>query len=349
MTYSKGMRGRLRRTVTRATCAARAAAGVLRHRVGGIPRPVLVGIDVTNQCNLSCQYCHREALAEREELDTASATALLSRLVQAGMRVAVLSGGEPLTREDLPALLDPLRGAGVFVAVNTNGALLPRRIDVMDRLDLAKISFDGPEDVHDALRGKGSHAAAMRGVEAARRRCLPVKLNCTLTRHNVARVEEILTFCREQDLAIKFQPVSGAHAAGDDAAHLAPERPSYLRALDAIRRDKARSGSPVVNSHAALRHQATWPHGAPISCAAGRVYGRVDLQGRLYPCTMRQFEGPFVELAGRPIHEAMAEVAVAGCAACWCSSTMELNLLLDGNLGAALAERNALWRGGGRG
>ena len=249
---------------------------------------------------------------------------------------------------DLPALLGPLRRAGVFVAVNTNGTLLPGRNRVMDRLDLAKISFDGPEDVHDALRGEGSHAAALRGVEAARRRCLPVKLNCTLTRHNVERVEEILAFCREQDLAIKFQPVSGAHAPGEGAAHLAPGARAYLRALETIRRDKDRSGSPVVNSHAALKHQATWPHGAPISCATGQIYCRVDLRGRLYPCTMRQFEGPFVELTGRSIPEAMAQVAVAGCAACWCSSTMELNLLLHGNLRAALAERNALWRAGGR-
>lgn len=340
------MRGPLLRTVTRAACAARAGAGILRHRLSRVPRPVLVGLDLTNRCNLKCRYCERDTLAGPEELNTGALLDVVHRLARAGMRVTVLSGSEPLMREDLPRLLRALRGHGVFVAVNTNGTLLPQRPDVLDGLDLAKVSYDGPEEVHDALRGTGSHAAALAGVEAARRRHLPVKLNCTLTRDNVHRVEEILNFCRQERLAIKFQPVSGAHASPEGAVRLAPERPAYLEALAAIRSDKDRPGSPTVNSLAALDHLTTWPAGAPLSCAAGRVYCRVDTRGRLYPCTMRQFLGPHVALEARPISEAMAEVAMSGCAQCWCSSTMELNLLLDGNLLAALGERNALWRTG---
>lgn len=321
---------------------------MLRHTMLGRPAPLLVGWDVTNRCNLSCGYCHRQPLAQQPEMETAAARALLQRLVNAGMRVCVLSGGEPLLREDLPGLTHLLRRSGVFVAMNTNGALLPRSPGVMDDLDLVKISYDGPPAIHDSLRGDGAHQRAMEAVDAARARGLAVKLNCTLTRHNVGHLPQILDFCRRRRLAIKFQPVSGAHDAGHDLSPLAPDEADYQAAIRAIRRDKGRRGSPVVNTHAALDYQATWPRGRPLECVAGEVYCRINTAGQMYTCTMLQFAGEALDLGGdRDLADAMRRGARSGCSACWCSSSMELNLLMHGNLLGALRERHALWRGGG--
>ena len=105
-------------------------------------------ISVTDRCNLRCQYCMpekeyvwlpREALLRFEEI-----SALVDIFLELGVDKVRLTGGEPLSRNDLPALIEVGRAAGLYVNLVTSGLGLTReRLQqlVTAGLDHIKLSF----------------------------------------------------------------------------------------------------------------------------------------------------------------------------------------------------------------
>jgi MoaA/NifB/PqqE/SkfB family radical SAM enzyme len=170
-----------------------------------------------------------------------------------------------------------------------------------------------------------------------------VKLSCTLTSRNLPRLDAILETCRREGLPVKFQPASGAHAGNTGLPDLGPEPGAFRQAIRRLRAEKDRPGSPVVNSRASLAYLETWPAGRRLPCVAGRIYCRVAADGSMYPCTMIQ-GGPRVALPWPGVADAMRAVARPGCASCWCTSVLELNLLLEARRPSDLLDPRALWR-----
>jgi cyclic pyranopterin phosphate synthase len=138
-------------------------------------------ISVTDRCNLRCAYCMpadaypddhaflpRSALLCFEEITRVAAAA-----VALGVRKLRVTGGEPLLRRDLPALVAQLAALpGVEdIALTTNGHLLPRHAAALRRAGLHRItvSLDSLDDaVLAAMNGAGARAApVLAGIAAA--------------------------------------------------------------------------------------------------------------------------------------------------------------------------------------
>jgi radical SAM protein with 4Fe4S-binding SPASM domain len=134
------------------------------------PAPHSCVWEITLACNARCVHCGSSAGRAREgELDGREALALCDGLVGMGVAQVTLSGGEPLRRPDWPDIAGRLVRGGVVVDMISNGlALDPEVARVAARIGLAGVtlSVDGPEAIHDELRGvRGGFAKA---VEAAR-------------------------------------------------------------------------------------------------------------------------------------------------------------------------------------
>ncbi len=69
----------------------------------GSSRPPVVIWNLLRRCNLTCKHCYATSADSvfRDELDTPAALQVIDDLHDAGVRVLILSGGEPLLREDL--------------------------------------------------------------------------------------------------------------------------------------------------------------------------------------------------------------------------------------------------------
>ncbi|MCD7083016.1 radical SAM protein, partial [Pseudomonas sp. MAFF 311095] len=92
----------------------------------GSNRPPVVIWNLLRRCNLTCKHCYATSADSvfRDELDTAAARAVIDDLQAAGVRVLILSGGEPLLRDDLFQLSAYARDKGFFLALSTNGTLI---------------------------------------------------------------------------------------------------------------------------------------------------------------------------------------------------------------------------------
>jgi hypothetical protein len=67
---------------------------------------MLISWNSTNQCNLYCEHCYRDAGARlEEELSTAEACKMIQEIKEAGFKIMIFSGGEPVMRPDIYELI----------------------------------------------------------------------------------------------------------------------------------------------------------------------------------------------------------------------------------------------------
>ena len=118
-----------------------------RRAVGSyfLQRPLCVSFEVTRNCNAFCKHCHLGGRMEEEE--RATPEELASRNLELRPVVSMVSGGEPLLRNDLIEILKAIKqqGKARHMVLTTHGALLNRKKYERIReagVDLISLSFD---------------------------------------------------------------------------------------------------------------------------------------------------------------------------------------------------------------
>jgi MoaA/NifB/PqqE/SkfB family radical SAM enzyme len=131
-----------------------------------------LSIELTTRCTSACRHCFARAGLPRDVcLSLDSARSICEEGFAAGFRHLHLSGGEPLLWNGLWDLLDDVFVRGYrSVFMNTNGLLMTA--PVVDRLAQypglrLSVSLEGPESLHDRIRGAGTHRRTAQGVERA--------------------------------------------------------------------------------------------------------------------------------------------------------------------------------------
>ncbi len=193
--------------------------------------PFLVIWEVTQACDLACLHCRASAQPDRNpsELSTNEGFALLERVREFGDPLMVFTGGDPLKRPDLFALLERSVSLGLRTTVTPSATplLTPQAVDRFARCGVARmaVSLDGPDALsHDGFRGvEGSFARTLGALEHARSIGLETQVNTTVTRHNVARLREVANLVEgygSRLWSVFFLVVTGRAMANMD---LAPE------------------------------------------------------------------------------------------------------------------------------
>jgi radical SAM protein with 4Fe4S-binding SPASM domain len=155
--------------------------------------PMIAIWEATRACDLACRHCRAEAVPGRDigELSTEEACALLDRIrADFGPILFVITGGDPLKRDDLEVII--AHGAGLGLSMGLTPSATPlltgetlRRLHASGLSRLA-ISLDGADAAtHDAFRGvAGTFARSIPLLEEARRLGLSTQINSSIGRHN---------------------------------------------------------------------------------------------------------------------------------------------------------------------
>lgn len=171
-------------------------------------------ISVVDRCNLRCSYCMPAGTASWLPGKNLLSNDEIERVVRCGVRGGMdkvrLTGGEPLLRPGLTALIGRLRRIEGLreIAMTTNGTLLARavadlRAAGLDRLNVSLDSLD-PRTFSDVTRG-GRLDDVLAGLEAADAAGFPIKLNTVVMRGvNDAEAPEIARFGLERGWPVRF-------------------------------------------------------------------------------------------------------------------------------------------------
>jgi MoaA/NifB/PqqE/SkfB family radical SAM enzyme len=130
--------------------------------------PSYVVWEVTFACNMRCIHCGTSAGKRRpDELTTQEALNLIDELADLGCENLVLSGGEPLLREDWRQLARRSKDRGIRTYVISNGyAMTPEVADDLAAIPMNNIgiSFDGTEKTHNFIRQREDSYARVIGA-----------------------------------------------------------------------------------------------------------------------------------------------------------------------------------------
>ncbi len=159
----------------------------------------LVAWEVTRRCNLSCVHCRAAAENHvyKNELDTEACFNLLDNIKEVGEPIIILTGGEPLLREDIFDIAAHGTKIGLKMVMAPNGTLITdEKAHMMKESGIKRISIslDGSTKTsHDRFRGvTGAFAGAMNGIKMAKKAGIPFQINTTITKTNLNEIPEIL-------------------------------------------------------------------------------------------------------------------------------------------------------------
>ena len=201
--------------------------------------PRVIAWEITRKCNLTCVHCRAsaECINYEGELDTAECYSQVNELVKLGNPILILTGGEPLMRDDLFDIAKYAIGQGLRVVIATNGTTItPANARQMKEIGIPRISvsldFPTAKD-HDDFRGQpGAFDGAVRGVRFAQEAGVSFQMNTTITRLNVDYLEDLLKLALELGAAAFHPFFLVPTGRGKELAHLELSAEDYERTLN---------------------------------------------------------------------------------------------------------------------
>lgn len=284
-----------------------------------------VQFHLTERCNLRCKHCYQSGtVAEMSYEEICGAidnvtSAIESWATEYEMEISPsfhFTGGEPLLRKELSAVLGYARERGFSTSLMSNGTLIDaamaRRIREAEVNDV-QVSLDGLEATHDSLRGKGSYKRALRGIGNLVAQGVETSINLTVSRANADQTEGLVRLAGDLRVAsISFSRLvptgRGAKLGGE-----ALTREEVAAFYDGLRRYKD-SGRVIVTSRDPLATVADISGEVPLTevpvggCAAGIFGVTIAADGGVMPC--RRMDLVIANIKGESFRELWAESPV---------------------------------------
>lgn len=194
---------------------------LVRARPLPLEKPVVLQFPVVDHCNSHCQMCRIWANRQTDCIGLDALSKGLRNPLFSEVRTVGINGGEPTLREDLPALTEVLFGelpSLRAISLITNGYNSKQVITQIGalgtvvrahggRLDVM-VSLDGVGELHDRVRGKpGNFERARAVIDFALASPLVdnVRIGCTIVKDNVYGLHDLLEYCQEAGLYVKFR------------------------------------------------------------------------------------------------------------------------------------------------
>lgn len=294
--------------------------------------PLAVRWGLTDRCILKCKYCGIWK-SELKELPTKRILELLDEMKRCGTKKISFSGGEPLLRDDIGEIISHCKKIGISPEMNSTGFLLPEKIKELKDVDLIKLSFDGPGEIHEQVRGnKDSYQWLVNAASCAKANNLRFIFTTTLTKYNINYTEDILHMAKKFNTFVAFQPlkdISYPHIETDDVKSISPSPEAFKKAIDKLISYKKQRKFLMRNSVLGLKHIYHWPQFGKLKCWGGKIFCMIAPNGEVSPCDRIKydklpncneigFKEAFNRLPPLPICE--------GCGFC---GTLELNYLMS--------------------
>lgn len=261
---------------------------------GTVSAPRIISWNITLRCPLKCAHCYVDA-GEKEAdgvLSTQEAFSVIDQIRATGRPVVVLSGGEPLLREDVYAIARYGTEQGLRMVMGTSGYLIDQKTAANLKeagIRAVAISLDSKDPaIHDAFRGiDGVWERATKAIGHCHDAGIAVQINMSVMRSAISEVEDLIslgTSLGVHDYQLFFPIPTGR------ARQIEPRSPEEYEEM--IRQILIRYQDSPLNIRPTCAPQfrriadecgienPAWGRG----CLAGIMYCRIYANGDVTPC-----------------------------------------------------------------
>ena len=264
-----------------------------------IDKPLFIVLVTNNSCDFKCVYCygnygHRKGIPD---FTTKELLKIIDELKEMGTTILTLHGGESLLRKDFGEILNYAKLKGFYVSLNSNGTLVPKRINELKCLDNLCISIDGNEESNDKNRGKGSFNKAMSALEIVKQNKIPIVVSATLTKDNVNDMEFLAEMGKAMNFRMQYSILYNFSNINSELAMTDKEIRKTVKKIY----DLKKRGYPIYYADTVLQNSIKWPMSYDvrlftksdkeytrglglIPCYHGKFKYQIDADGRVVTC-----------------------------------------------------------------
>jgi radical SAM protein with 4Fe4S-binding SPASM domain len=183
-------------------------------------------LEITARCNNNCRHCYinlpaSNKAAQRRELTFSQIKCIVDEAVSLGAIWCLITGGEPLLREDFTDIYLYLKKKGVLVSVFTNATLLTEEHVQLFRKypprDIEVTVYGVTQETYEQVsRVPGSFEKFMKGLDLLLENEIRVRFKAMALKSNVHELNEISRFCRARTKDyFRFDPLLHLRFDGD--------------------------------------------------------------------------------------------------------------------------------------
>lgn len=253
-------------------------------------------VSVTPKCNLRCFFCHKEWDFSEEETSTQELSRILKVAASCGIRRLKITGGEPLLREDLPAIVRQASASLDEVSITTNGTFLSELASDLKKAGLSRVNINLPTldpRRYAKICGADLLEDVTDGIRAAIEHGFPTKINFVVLKGiNEDEVSAIMDFARSTGAVlqlIELQPIPSDGGIFEryhvDLSSMEEELRSMALSVEATRGGQ-RNRYVVRHNGGDVKVEVVRPTGNPSFCSLCSKL-RMTSDGKLKPCLLR--------------------------------------------------------------
>ncbi len=265
----------------------------------------VISWNVTRRCNLECTHCYLPAktriephgASSSDELTSKEAFRLIDHIAVVNPDVMlILSGGEPLLREDIFDLSAYASGKGMMVVVGSNGLLIDDSISrklKQSGISGISISLDSIDPmIHDDIRScAGAWEKSVAAIKNCRNEGLSVQINAVVTGKNCDELPSLMAFSQRLGAKVFSPFFLVCTGRGEKLTDISPQQ--YERVLALIVESQGTYGDMMIRTRCAPTVRRILYDKDPESsllkmgtgqCLAGLSYCRITPEGDVTPC-----------------------------------------------------------------
>lgn len=262
--------------------------------------PLMVGVDVIANCNLSCQHCFRDQdiLPYGHRLNTEEILKIIDDLDEIGVIETYITGGEPFLRKDIIDIIRRIKQYNMMTNIHSNGTqITTEHASALAALlqwdsDFIQISIDGAEQTHNIIRGSDCYQITVSGLLRLVEAGAPTRINMVVNDANfreMVDVYELAAVCGVKE--VSFSPMLRTRFNG---IRKLPADTKLLLEFDRVLQVAEMAGNPVKITqdpiavpcgNSLLAPEIKKHIGKPrYVCPAGSSAIEIDAKGDVYPC-----------------------------------------------------------------
>ncbi|MEW5945977.1 MAG: radical SAM protein [bacterium] len=272
--------------------------------------PKWIAWEITRKCNLNCVHCRSSSGPDSVEgaFSTADARALIDHIAGWCSPVLVLSGGEPLLRDDVFEIAAYGAGKGLRMCLATNGTLVTDEVcrEIKSAgIKMVSLSLDGStrESHDDFRRQRGAFDGTVRAAELFRKNGIEFLINSSFTRRNQDEIPAVYRLAKELGAAAWYMFMVVPTGRGKEILDELIAPGDYERILDwhydAEKEEDALLMRPTCAPHyyrvvlqrnrdsgeKLKRRSLRFSTGGSKGCLCAQLICFISNEGDVYPCS----------------------------------------------------------------
>ncbi len=289
--------------------------------------PKWIAWEITRRCNLRCVHCRSSSelsIKGHPDLPINDAFRIIDDVSGYAKPVVVLSGGEPLMRDDLFDIADYGTKKGLRMCLATNGSLVDERVCRIIKksgIRMVSLSLDGStQEIHDNFRNQeGAFKGIINASELFRKHGIEFLINSSFTKRNQEEIPKVYRLAKELGATAWYMFMIVPTGRGEEMMNELISKEDYEEILDWHYHMEEEERDMLVRPTCAPhyyrivlqkakeqgkryeRRSLKFSTGGSKGCIAGQLICLIDVDGNVLPCSY--FPVPAGNILKQPFKE----------------------------------------------